>query len=128
MRAQAARLFPFHPPSKVAGLLLGAAQAESFDKRTENERKSIFQAIAQVQQDDCQAFIWGILEQKGGLFNKKKMDEMKSLAISGLEAAPSVQALQLLAAVAHDQKKHSKEICDQARNAALMMKQRLLGR
>jgi hypothetical protein len=128
MRAQAARLFPFHAPSKVAGLLIGAAQADSFEKRSENERKSIFQAMAQVQQDDCQSMIWGILEQKGGLFGSKKLDTMKSLAIAGLEAAPSVQALQLLAAVAQDQKKHSKEICDQARNAALMMKQRLLGR
>lgn len=126
MRAQAARLFPFHLPSKSVPILMAVVNAESFEKRTEPEKKAIFTALAQIQAPEAQQYLRGIFEAKSGLFSKK-VDKVKLLAISGLEANPSLPALQMLAEVAKDPKKHSKEVCEAARNAAIQMKTRLLG-
>lgn len=128
MRAQAARLLPHHAPEKCVPLLMAAATAgEAFEQRTEAEKKAIFAALALVGVAETQRFLTDTLMQKGGLFGKKKVDEMKLLAISGLTAAPSLPTLQLLAEVAKDPKRHGEEVSGAARQAAIAMQARLLG-
>ena len=128
MRAQAARLLPFHESLKSAPLLLVAANDEEFDKRTDVEKKSIYQALGQVGTLETTNFLTNVLAQKTGIFGRKRVEELKSLAISGLEAAPSVPTLKTLAGIAQDSKHFSDELCAQARQAAIKMKSRLLGK
>lgn len=128
MRAQAARLLPHHAPEKCVPILMAAANAgDAFEQRTEAEKKAIFAALALVGVAETQRFLTDILMQKGGLFGKKKIDEAKLLAISGLTAAPSLPTLQLLAEVAKDPKRHGDDVAGAARQAAIAMQKRLLG-
>ena len=126
MRAQAARLMPYHMPSKSVPVLMAVVNAESFERRTDAEKKAMFAALAQIQAPEAQQYLRSIFEAKSSLFSKKH-DELKLLAIAGLEANPSLPALQMLAEVAKDPKKHAKEVCEAARAAAIQMKTRLLG-
>lgn len=128
MRAQAARMLPNFAPEKGAALLLEIVKNEAaFEKVAEAERKALFAAIVQMHAPQTEAFIREILSAKSGFLAKKRVDEMKLLAIGGLEAAPSIPALQLLAQVAQDAKTHSKDVMETARAAAINMKAKLLG-
>lgn len=126
MRAQAARLLPNHPPAKTVPVVLTALKGDTFEKRTDAEKKAIFTAVAQIQTAEAQQVLKTIFEAKSGLFSKK-VDAMKMLAIAGLEGAPSLPALQQLAEIAKDNKRHSKDVTEAALSAAIQMKQRLLG-
>lgn len=127
MRSQAARMLPNFPPDKGAGLLLDLVRAESFDKLSDPEKKALFAAVIQLRAAQTEKFIADIFEQKSGFLAKKKVDDMKLLAIGGIESAPSIPGLQLLAQVAQDSKKHSKDVMESARAAAINVKARLLG-
>jgi hypothetical protein len=127
MRSQAARMLPNFPPEKGAGLLLDLVRAESFDKLSDPEKKALFAAVIQLRAAQTEKFIADIFEQKSGFLAKKKVDDMKLLAIGGIESAPSIPGLQLLATVAQDSKRHSKDIMESARAAAINVKARLLG-
>lgn len=127
MRSQAARMLPNFPSEKGAGLLLGLINAEAFEKASDPEKKALFAAVVMMRAPQTEAFLRDIFEQKSGMFAKKKVDDMKLLALGGLEAAPSIPGLQLLAQVAQDPKKHSKDVCEAARAAAINVKAKLLG-
>lgn len=126
MRAQAARLFPFHPPEKYTPILMSVVKSDAFEQRTDAEKKAMFVALAQTHAAEAQQFLRTVFEAKSGLFSKRT-DELKLLAIFGLGAVPSIPALQLLAEVAKDPKKHSKAVAEAARVAAIQVKQKLLG-
>ncbi|MFZ9886232.1 MAG: HEAT repeat domain-containing protein [Myxococcota bacterium] len=128
MRSQAARLLPNYSPQRAVPILLAAVQAtESFEQRPEGERKALFSALALVGVQETHNFLSEILLQKGGLFGKKKVDELKALVIGALQASPSLPVLQLLVEVAKDPKRHGEEIAEMARQAAIAMQGRLLG-
>lgn len=126
MRAQAARLLPNHAPDKSVPLLVTALQADAFEKRTPAEKKAVFSSLVQIQHPAAEKYINETLDAKSGLFSKKA-DEMKILAIAGLEIHPSIPVLHRLADIAKDSKKHSKEVCEAAKDAAIAMKAKLLG-
>ena len=100
---------------------------QSFDRTSDPEKKALFAAVVQMRAPQTEQFIRDIFEQKSGMFAKKRVDDMKLLAIGGIEQAPSIQGLQLLAQVAQDSKKHSKDVMETARAAAINVKARLLG-
>lgn len=127
MRALAIRMLPNQNPEEVVPLLLGFVQEEEFERRPEAERKASFAALGQMHAPEIDKYLRSLLLTKGGLFNKRKVDDMKLYAISAYEAAPSIPALQFLAEIAKDSKTHSKEVNEAARAAALQMKARLLG-
>jgi hypothetical protein len=127
MRSQAARMLPNFPPEQGAGLLIDIVKAEAFEKMSDPEKKALFAAVVQMRAPQTEAFIKDIFEQKSGMFAKKKVDDMKLLAVGGVEAAPSISGLQMLAQVAQDPKKHSKDVMETARAAAINVKARLLG-
>lgn len=127
MRSQAARMLPNFPPEKGAGLLLDLVRAEGFDKLSDAEKKALFAAVIQLRAVQTEKYIADIFEQKSGFLAKKKVDDMKLLAIGGIESAPSIPGLQLLATIAQDPKRHSKDVMETARAAAINVKARLLG-
>lgn len=128
MRAQASRLLPNFAPEKGAKMLLELIQAESFDKLVDAEKKAAFSALVQLRTDVVDQFLASVFEQKSSLFAKKRVDDMKLLAIAGVESAPSIPALHLLRAVSEDAgKKHSKDVRDTASAALINVKARLTG-
>ncbi len=127
MRSQAARMLPNFPADKGAGLLLGIIEAEAFEKASDPEKKALFASVVMMHAPQTDQFLRDIFEQKSGMFAKKRVDDMKLLAIGGLEAAPSIPGLQMLAQVAQDLKRHSKDVCEAARAAAINVKAKLLG-
>lgn len=128
MRAQAARMLPNFAPELGAALLIDLIRNEqNFERTSEPEKKALFSALVQMHAPQTDAFVRDIFEQKSGMFAKKKVDDMKLLAIGGIEMAPSIPGLQLLAQVAQDAKRHSKDVMETARAAAINVKARLLG-
>lgn len=127
MRAQAVRMLPNYDDEVAAPILIDLASAEAFEKATDYEKKATFTALVQMQSPKTNQFLMSILQQKSGLFGKKKIDDLKMLVIAGMEATPSVQGIQLLAEVAKDGSKHSKDVCEVARAAVINMKAKLLG-
>ncbi len=127
MRAQAIRMLPNYEPEQAAPILLEFVASENFDKANDFEKKATFMAIVQMQAPQTNQFIAAILNQKSGMFAKKKVDDLKMLAIGGLESTPSVQGIQLLAEVAKDASKHSKDVCEIARAAVINMRAKLMG-
>lgn len=127
MRAQAARMLPNFPPEQGGQLLIDIVKADSFEKLSDPEKKALFAAVVQMRAPQTEGFIADIFGQKSGFLAKKKVDDMKLLAIGGIENAPSIPGLQLLAGVAQDTKKHSKDVMESARAAAINVKARLLG-
>jgi len=127
MRAQAARMLPNFAPEKGAGLLLQIVKADTFDKLTDPEKKALFSAVVQLRAPETEAFIKDIFEQKSGIFAKRRVDDNKLLAIGGVEAAPSIPGLQMLIGISQDSKRHSRDVMESARAAAINVKARLLG-
>ncbi len=128
MRAQAARLLPNFAPEKGAAMLLSMINADSFDKLVDAEKKAVFSALVQLRCAPVETFLGAVFEQKSSLFAKKRVDDLKLLAIGGLETAPSIPALQLLRAVSEDAgKKHSKDVRETATAAIVNVKARLTG-
>jgi hypothetical protein len=127
MRAQAARCMPNFDADKAGPLLLEVARGDGFDKLPESERKAIVSSIVLVHDKSCETFVRESLEQKSGFLAKKRVDDMKLLLIESLELVPSIPAVQLLADIAKDKSKHSKEVAETALSTALRMRQKLLG-
>ncbi len=128
MRAQASRMLPNYAPEKGAKMLLEIIGGEGFDKLVDAEKRAAFSALVQLRCDVVDQFLAGIFDQKSSLFAKKRVDDMKLLAISGVEAAPSIPALQLLRSVSEDAgKKHSKDVRETANAALVNVKARLTG-
>jgi hypothetical protein len=127
MRAQAMRLLPNYAPDKSESLVLSIVKNDNFEKLSDPEKKALFTTLVQLRTPAAEAFLKEILEQKSGMFAKKKVDDLKLLLIAGLEGAPSVPGLHLLVSIAQDQKLHSKDVCEGARAAAVNVKARLLG-
>lgn len=127
MRGQALRSLPNYDIEQSVPVLMQCAANERLDKMEDPERKALFTAIGQTHAKETMEFLFGILDQKGGLFSKRKNDDLKMLAIIGLESNPSMPSLAKLAEVAKDPKKHSKEVVDAARAAAVQMQARIMG-
>jgi hypothetical protein len=128
MRAQAARMLPNFAPEKSAAMLLEMINHEGFDKAVDAEKKALFMALVQLRAPSVEAFLHQIFEAKSGLFARKRVDDLKLLAIAGLETAPSIPGLQLLVATSEDRdKKHSKDVKETARAAVINIKARLQG-
>jgi hypothetical protein len=128
MRAQAARMLPNFPSEKGSGMLLEMINHDAFDKVVDAEKKALFSALVQLRTPNVDAFLNHIFEAKSGIFAKKKVDDLKLLAIGAIESTPSIPGLQQLVAIAEDkEKRHSKDVKDTARAAIVNVKARMQG-
>lgn len=126
LRAQAARSLPNFDPHWAGPTILEAAKPERLEKMGGPEQKAVYIAIAQIRSAETEAFVREVFEQKSGML-KRKVDDAKMLMIIGLEGFPSLGSLQLLAEIAQDKKRHTKEVCEAARAAAVQMQAKLAG-
>lgn len=126
MRAHAARILAGYPADKAAPTLLSAALADQFEQRPDGEKRAIIGAIARLEHPEAERFFRDVFDAKGGLLGKRRVAERKLMAVAALATAPSIPHMQTLAEVARDAQ-HSKEVCEAAKQAALGMRQRLVG-
>ena len=126
MRAAAARVIHLFEPERAATELLHQAAADDFLKRPKEEQKAILGAVAQVNHPKCQQYIQHLMAAKGTIFNRARVEESKQLMVDALAAVVGVPTLQQLANWAQDPTL-SKELQTAARNAALEMRNKLLG-
>lgn len=127
MRAHAARLLAEYPAAMCEAVLLAAASAEDFDEKQDGEKRALIGALAKVESAKAQGFVRAIFAEKSGLLRGRKVDDRKLMAISALQAAPGLPALQLLVEVAKDEKHHSKEVLEAALAAVHEVKRRIAG-
>jgi hypothetical protein len=127
MRGQAARSLPNFEIQHSVPVLLDAVNEARLEKMEDPEKRALFTALGQTHAKETQEYLFGILDRKGGLFGRGKADDLKMLAIIGLEANPSMPSLAKLAEVAKDPKRNSKEVAEAARAAALQMQARIMG-
>ncbi|MBI1946173.1 MAG: hypothetical protein HYS27_10775 [Deltaproteobacteria bacterium] len=127
MRAHAARLLAEYPSAMCEPVLLGAVSAEDFEEKPDGEKRALIGAVAKVESNKAQGWVRAIFAEKSGLLRGRKVDDRKLMAISALQAAPGLPALQLLVEVAKDERHHSKEVLEAAAAAALEVKRRMSG-
>lgn len=127
MRAHAARLLAEYPAAMCEPVLLAAAGAEDFEEKADGEKRALIGALAKVESNKAQGFVRAIFAEKSGLLRGRKVDDRKLMAISALQAAPGLPALQLLADVVKDEKHHSKEVLEAALAAVHEVKRRMAG-
>ncbi|MBI5494253.1 MAG: HEAT repeat domain-containing protein [Deltaproteobacteria bacterium] len=126
MRAAAARVMPFFAPERAATELLHQAAAADFAKRPKDEQRALLSSICLVQHPRCQQYVANILGAKGNLLTRTKVDEAKMQIIEAMATVVSIPMLQQLAAIVQDATQ-SKELQLAARNAALEMRNKLMG-
>lgn len=127
MRSQAARSLPNFEPETAVPVLLDVVTGDRLENMEDPEKKALFTALGQMNVAETQSYLYGILETKGGLFGRRKMDDLKMLAIFALEANPSMPSLTKLAETAKDSKRNSKEVCEASRAAVIQMQARIMG-
>ena len=125
MRAHAARILAQYG-DKGAPILLDAAKGVQFDVRPLGEQRAILSSLAKVESPEARSFFRDIFQEKSSIL-RRKLDDKKRLALSALESVPSIGSMQLLAQVAKDSRMHPKDVCENARLAALRVKAKMLG-
>jgi hypothetical protein len=126
MRAHAARIMSEFPPEWAEPILLGVVRDPKFEEKAEGEQRALLAALVKLESPNAVGHVRAILQEKSSIL-KRKIDDKKLLAISALMSSPSMPSLQMLAEVAKDEKHHSKDVLEAARNAALEVKKRMLG-
>ncbi len=122
MRVGAYRALATRAPKRAAPLFVKAMQADDYLSRDNRERIAIATALGETRTDVALDYLSKIFDQKGGLFSRGKVDDIKSMAIIGLAAMKSVAAFKVLAAQVQN-RQNSKDIMQSAHKAALRLKQ-----
>lgn len=126
LRAAAARVMHNFEPERAATELLHQATSPDFAKRDRTEQKAFLSGIAQIQHPRCLQYVQNVMSQKGNILTRGKIDESKLLMIESVSTVVGVPSAQMLAGWAQDATQ-SKEVQAAARNAALEMRNKVLG-
>ena len=122
----AARLLPDFDRDKAYLDLMKAIKDGSFDKKTPDEKAAFYGALGSTGLPGAFAMLQSILSTKPSLLNKQKVLNDKLLAVNGLGAAQSIQALKVLQQVVED-KAQPTEVLVAARKAIYQTKKALFG-
>ena len=126
MRAAAARALVRFDPERGFQDLQRLIKAPDFAKRDEAERHALYGALGSSEQPAAISLFAQLLQQKHGLFQKKKVAEDKLLAIAGLGECASIASYKLLQAES-DNEGNEPEVLTAARKAMFKVKKQLFG-
>ena len=126
MRTAAARVMHFFPADRAATELLYQYNSDDFGKRSRDEQRIILASMTMVEHPKCQDLFVSVFAQKGNIFTRGKVDELKMLFLEAMSLNISIPMLQQLANLAQDPIQ-SKEVQTQARTLALEMRNKLMG-
>jgi hypothetical protein len=126
MRISAARALVRFDPERGFQDLQRLIKAPDFEKREQEERLAIYGALGASEQQGALAIFQQLLQQKGGLFNKKGVVEDKMLAIAGLAECSSIVSYKLLQVEAENTH-NDPDVLTAARKAMFKIKKQLFG-
>lgn len=126
VRVGAARALARYDREKAVAEILRVIKLPEFEKREDKERLAFYGALGATDAPGAFAFFQTIIEQKPNLFNKKKVNEEKQLAVHGLGNSTSLIAFKLLQLVEND-KTADQELLTQTRKAMFNVKKQLTG-
>ncbi len=126
VRAHAARALVKFDADRGFQDLQRMVRSPEFGKRAVEDRKAIYAAIGSSQLPAALSLLAQMIQQKGGIFNKRKVAEEKLLAIAGLAECPSLASFKLLQAESAD-KGNEDEVLTAARRAMGLVRRQLFG-
>ncbi|MBX5482509.1 MAG: HEAT repeat domain-containing protein [Myxococcaceae bacterium] len=126
VRMLAARLLPEFDREKAYLDLVKVIKDPSFEKKSPEEKTAFYAALGSTGLPGAFSMLQSILATKPSLLNKARVLNDKLLAVSGLGAAQSIQALKLLQQVVDD-KTQPTEVLVAARKAMYQTKKALFG-
>lgn len=124
MRLGAYRALAQRSPKRAAGVLIKQMQSDRFFSHDQRERVTIATALGETHTAEALNYFSSIFEQKGSLFSRGKVNDMKMMAIVGLTAMKSLDAFKVLKREIQN-RANSKEIMQQAHRGALRVRQEL---
>lgn len=126
MRLGAYRALAVRSPNRAGPALVKLMQADDYLAKDNRERVAIATALGETRTQLALDYFNQVFEQKGGLFARGKSNDLKLMAIVGLQAHHSVPAFKLLAREVQN-RNNSKEVLQAAHKAALRLKAELQG-
>ncbi|HYX92381.1 MAG TPA: HEAT repeat domain-containing protein [Myxococcaceae bacterium] len=126
VRICAARLLPEFDREKAFADLSRVIRDSSFEKRSADEKTAFYAALGSTGLPVALSMLSQILAARPTLLNKKKILEDKLLAVAGLAAASSIQALKLLQVLVED-KRQPPEVLVATRRAIYQTRKALFG-
>lgn len=126
VRLQAARVLPEFDREKAYLDLLRLVKEKSFEDKAPQEKEGFYAALGSTGMPGAFQFFQQVLAQKSGLFNKQKLIADKTLAISGLSGAATIQTAKLLQEIVDD-KTQPPEITNVAKLHLARVRKQLFG-
>jgi hypothetical protein len=126
VRLQAARVLPEFDREKAYLELLRIVKDKKFEERAPQEKEGMYAALGSTGVPGAIDFFAGVLQQKGGLFNKQKIIADKILAVAGLGGACTIQTAKLLQEFSED-KSQPTEVTQASRMHLARVRKSLFG-
>ncbi|MBS2027142.1 MAG: HEAT repeat domain-containing protein [Deltaproteobacteria bacterium] len=126
VRVGAARALSKYDREKAVAEILRVIKSAEFEKRDQKEQIAVYAALGATDAPGAIGYFKQILEQKASLFNKKKVNEEKLLAVNGLGQSTSLVAFKLLQ-IAEADKTADQDLLTATRKAMFNVKKALTG-
>lgn len=124
MRLGAMRALATRSPARAAPLFIKTMQGADYLQREQREKITIATALGETQTQDALDYLASLFEQKPGLFNRSKLNEMKIMGVVGLQAMRTVASFKVLAREVQN-RNHPLEVLQACHKAALRLKEQL---
>lgn len=124
MRLGALRALAARSPERAGPMFIKAMQAPDFLQREQRERITVATALGETRTREALDYLASIFGQKPGVFNRGKLQDMKMLAVVGLQAMKNMAAFKVLASQVQN-RNHPMEVLQACRKAALRLKEHL---
>ncbi len=124
LRLGAYRALAQKSPKRAAPIFVKRMHDEAFLSLDQRERIAVVTALGETKTQIALDYLASLFGQKGSLFARSKINDLKQLAIVGLVAMGNVPAFKVLAREVQN-KKNGKELMQAAHKAALRLKQQL---
>lgn len=124
LRLGAYRALAQKSPQRAAPAFVKRMHAEDFMALDQRERIAVVTALGETKTQIALDYLSSLFSQKGNLFARSKVNDLKQLAVVGLVAMGNVPAFKVLAREVQN-KKNGKDVMQAAHKAALRLKQQL---
>ncbi len=124
LRLGAYRALAKKSPKRAAPVFVKRMHGDEYLLLDQRERIAVVTALGETKTQVALDYLSSIFSQKGSLFARGKVNELKHLAVVGLAAMANVPAFKVLAREVQN-KKNGKDLMQAAHKAALRLKQEL---
>ena len=126
MRLAAYRALAQKHPERSTPMLKTKMRSDGYSSLDRREQIAIAVALGETRSPDALRFFKTVLEKKGSLFSRGKLNDVKLMVIKGLVAMKSVEAFKLLSQEIKN-RNHPQELLEEFHRAAVRVKGELSG-